>query len=105
MTVGLDERGLHVGEARDVEHPSETAADESVGAALLRRGRVEFAVAVECLAVWIAEMAAEIDILDDDDAAWRQRLLCPVEQGFGHRQMRQHEANVDEAGLFRRPLL
>ena len=102
--MGLHERGTHVGKSRRVEHPGQAAADERVGAALARRLGVKFTVAIEGIAVRIAEMAAEIDVLDNDRAARRERFHRPEQQSLRHGQMRHHEADIDERGSPRRPL-
>ena len=61
----LHQRGVDVGKACVFQQPCQPAADERVGAALLRRDDVEFGMAVEGWVGRVAEFAVIVDVLDD----------------------------------------
>ena len=97
----IDEFDIH--EAGRFKQADQPAAYERVGAAQLRRCGIEFAVAVESRTMRIAEVPAEIDVLDDEKAAGGERVHGAREQVFRFGEMREHEPHIDEGSASGRP--
>src|SRR5262249_18593779 len=98
----LNQRRIDLGEADTFQEPHEPPADERVGAAPARRLDVEVAVALVGCRRRVAEIAAVVNVLDDDHAPGRQDGEGPLQSLLRLGQMREDETNVYEVNLIHR---